>query len=49
MNTDRPTDIHERVAGMISRGALLTGSGGFGDEISYLGYISMLGAYNRAR
>ena len=34
---------------MISRGAFLTGSGGFGDEISYLGYISMLGAYNRAR
>ena len=49
LNTDRPTDIHERIAELINSGVLLTGSGGFGDEISYLGYISMLGAYNRVR
>ena len=49
INLDRPIDVHERVATLAEGGVLLPGSGGFGEETSYLGCISMLGAYNRRR
>lgn len=49
INSDRPVDVHARVEKLAEGGVLLIGSGGFGEETSYLGCISMLGAYNRRR
>ncbi len=47
INKTQPLDIYNRVERLVKCGLKLVGSGGFGEPVEYLGYISMLGKYQK--
>lgn len=49
INERPPLDIYDLVRKLSESGEWAVGSGGFGEGIEYLGFISMLGIYNKLR
>ena len=49
INTEPPLRIYERVEALVNAGVKAIGTGSFGEETGYLGFISMLGKYKKLR
>ncbi len=49
INSNLPLRIYERVEELGCQGIRAVGSGGLGERLEYLGFISMLGKYNKMR
>lgn len=47
LNSGKPLEIYERVYELANNSLWAIGSGGNGEEIEYLGFISMLGGFNK--
>lgn len=49
INREPPLRIYEKVGKITKQGVRALGTGGFGEDIEYLGFISMLGKYQKLR
>ena len=49
INCNPPMKIDDRIEALTKSGLRALGTGGFGEDIEYLGFISMLGKYNKLR
>lgn len=49
INCNPPMKIYDRIEALTQSGLRAIGTGGFGEDIEYLGFISMLGKYNKLR
>lgn len=47
INREPPLRIYEKVGKITKQGVRALGTGGFGEDIEYLGFISMLGKYKK--
>ena len=45
INKTQPLDIYNRIERLTEKGLRMVGSGGFGESVEYLGFISLLGKY----